>query len=414
MPINIKTASDFWARVFGDSATAGDGSANTLPARFDHANSDIGAATDTAATTDTGTFSLIALIKRLLSKFSASAALGDTDANPTTTSVGSKGQLWDGTQWIRSRQAVAGSITLPLTGITNMIPLGRYNNTPFVLGNLEYRAFQLSQNAELITSEIDILGVLTSITAADSGSTTVVGQSGQSIVTGAPTAGSFVSIAPTGDSTFSARISSTFVGTLQFERTTDNVSWNPINADVAGTNFSVSQATSIGSFHGNASSCLGVRVRCLTLTSGSPSVQLLTGAGVNTIRIGNPLRLFDAGSSATMTIKAASVLPVATDTAIVTTNRDSIVTTCTSSSSSVTTTSSTVLAANASRKSAILCNSGSVDIYLRRGSPSVSGQGTLLKANGGSFEVTSAALYAGIFTAVTVSGTGSLSIEEGI
>ena len=256
-------------------------------------------------------------LQGLFAKFSAGVALSDTDANPTTTSVGAKGQLWDGSQWIRSRQAVTGSITAPLVGIANTIGLGRYNATPFTLGDLEYRAFQLSKNAELITSEIDILGSLTSITAADSGSTTVTGQNGQSIVTGTPTAGSVVSIAPTGDSTFSARVSGTFVGTLQFERTVDGVSWNPIVADVAGLNFNTSQITSIGSFHGNASSCIGVRVRCLTLTSGSPSVQLMTGSGVNTIKIGNPLRLFDAVSGMLATIKAASTPATATDTAIV-------------------------------------------------------------------------------------------------
>jgi len=255
-------------------------------------------------------------LQAVFSKFSAGVALSDTDANPTTTSVGAKGQLWDGSQWIRSRQAVTGSIT-SLLGIANTIGLGRYNATPFTLGDLEYRAFQLSKNAELITSEIDILGSLTSITAADSGSTTVTGQSGQSIVTGAPTAGSFVSIAPTGDSTFSARVSGTFVGTLQFERTVDGVSWNPISADVAGLNFNTSQITSIGSFHGNASSCIGVRVRCLTLTSGSPSVQLMTGAGVNTIRIGNPLRFIDPITGAIATVKPPSTPVAATDTAIV-------------------------------------------------------------------------------------------------
>jgi len=170
---------------------------------------------------------------------------------------------------------------------------------------------------ELITSNIDLSGALTSITVADSGSTTVTGQSNQSIITGTPTSGSFVAIAPSGDSSFSARVSGTFVGSLQFERTVDNVSWTPISADVAGTNFNTAQITAIGSFHGNASSCAGVRLRCLTLISGSPIVQFTTGAGVNTTRVGNPLRLFDAVSGMLATIKAASTPATATDTAIV-------------------------------------------------------------------------------------------------
>ena len=255
-------------------------------------------------------------LQAVFAKFSAGVALSDTDANPTTTSVGAKGQLWDGSQWVRMRQAATGSITF-LGGITNTIGLGRYNVTPPTLTDGDHRALQLSRNAELITSQIDLSGVLTSITAADAVSTVVTGQNSQSIITGAPTAGSFVAIVPTGDSSFSARVSGTFVGTLQFERTVDGVSWNPISADVAGTNVNTAQITAIGSFHGNASSCLGVRVRCLSLTSGSPVVQLSTGAGVNTIRVGNPLRLFDAVSGMVATIKAASTPVVAADTAIV-------------------------------------------------------------------------------------------------
>lgn len=346
MAIEIKPSADFFVANEDDLRGNGNTGATALTkTRTASISPDIGYTDDLAAATDTGTSSLIALLKRLLTKFSTSA------------------------------------------------------------------------KAELITSNIDISGVLTSITVADSGSTTVAGQNSQSIITGTPTVGSFVVISPYGDSSFSAKVGGTFVGTLQFERTVDNVSWYPISADVAGTNFNTNQINLIGSFHGNAAVSLGVRLRCLTLTSGSPSVQFSIGSGVNTIRIGNPLRFFDAVSGMVATIKAASTLPVATDTAIVISNRDAIITTCTSSNASVSATSSTVLAANLSRKSAILCNSGNVDIYLRRGSPAVSGQGPLLKANGGSFEISAVALYAGILTAVTVTGAsvaGSLSIEEGV
>ena len=346
MAIEIKPSADFFVANEDDLRGNGNTGATALTkTRTASISPDIGYTDDLAAATDTGTSSLIALLKRLLTKFSTSA------------------------------------------------------------------------KAELITSNIDISGVLTSITVADSGSTTVAGQNSQSIITGTPTVGSFVAISPYGDSSFSAKVGGTFVGTLQFERTVDNVSWYPISADVAGTNFNTNQINLIGSFHGNAAVSLGVRLRCLTLTSGSPSVQFSIGSGVNTIRIGNPLRFFDAVSGMVATIKAASTLPVATDTAIVISNRDAIITTCTSSNASVSATSSTVLAANLSRKSAILCNSGNVDIYLRRGSPAVSGQGPLLKANGGSFEISAVALYAGILTAVTVTGAsvaGSLSIEEGV
>ena len=242
---------------------------------------------------------------------------GSTALKATPTVSLAKLVVWDGSAFQLARQAVTGSITSPLLGITNVVPLGRYNASTLSLTDGDFRGIQLSKNAELITSQIDLPGVLTSITAADTGSTTVTGQNSQSIITGTPTAGSFVAVVPTGDSSFAVRVSGSFVGTLQFERTVDGLSWTPISADVSGTNFIVSQISNIGSFHGNSSSCTGVRVRCLTLTSGSPSLQFLTGAGVNTIRIGNPLRLFDPTSGMVATIKAASTPVVAADTAIV-------------------------------------------------------------------------------------------------
>ncbi len=81
---------------------------------------------------------------------------------------------------------------------------------------------------------------------------------------------------------------------------------------------------------------------------------------------------------------------------------------------SVTTSSTTVLAANTSRLSAIICNNGATDIYLRLGTPAVANQSILLKANGGSYTIGSTNLYRGIITAVTASGTGVLCGTEGI
>lgn len=337
---------------------------------------------------------------------------GSTALKATPSVSIAKKTIWDGAAFQLSKQAVSGAITA-LTGIDSTLTIAQYLATIPTLTDTNWRSLLLSMRGELVTSQIDLSGALTPITVADSGSTTATGQSNQSIITGTPTSGSFVAIVPTGDSSFSARVSGTFVGSLQFERTVDNVSWNPIATDVAGTNFNTAQITAIGSFHGNASSCIGVRVRCLTLTSGSPIVQFTTGAGVNTIRVGNPLRLFDAVSGMLATIKAASTLPVATDTAIVVSNRDAIITTCTSSIASVTSTSSTALASNPVRKYAAITNTGSSDVYLHCGATAVTGQGILLKTNG-SFEIDSTNLYGGIIAAVTTVGTSSLAIMEGV
>ena len=316
MPINIKSIADYWARVFGDSAAPGDGSSNTAPARFDHYNSDVGSSSDTSATTDTGTFSLIALIKRLTGKFSASAALSDTDANPTTTSIGAKHQIWDGTQWVRVRQAVAGTISL-LTGIESTQVVAQYLASFPTLTDTNWRSLLITARGELITSFVDYVSPSASISAVDSASSTATGQNSQSIISGTATAGSTVAITVSGDSSFAVKVGGVWVGTLQFERSLDaGTTWTPIAAFSAGTAYANTQITANGSFHGNCSSSNGIRIRAITLTSGNPIIQLLAGAGTGTVTIGNPIRLFDAISGVQASIKAASTPVAATDTAI--------------------------------------------------------------------------------------------------
>ena len=71
MPRQITSGSSFWARLRGD-ALSGDGSGNDVsnPLAFEQFNRDIGQLSDTAATSDAGTFSLIALFKRSLLRLS--------------------------------------------------------------------------------------------------------------------------------------------------------------------------------------------------------------------------------------------------------------------------------------------------------------------------------------------------------
>src|SRR6476469_6853868 len=192
MPVNIKSIADFWARIKGDSAEAGNGTSSSAPARFDHYNSD----------------------------FATGTALSDTDANPTTTSVGAKGQIFDGTNWTRVRQAVSGSIT-SLIGIMPAQVIGQYLSTLPTLANNEWRSLLLTARGELITAVADYVSSPVTITAADSGSATTTGQNNQSIISGTATAGSTVAITVSGDSSFAVKVGGAWVGTLQFERTLD-------------------------------------------------------------------------------------------------------------------------------------------------------------------------------------------------
>jgi hypothetical protein len=82
-------------------------------------------------------------------------------------------------------------------------------------------------------------------------------------------------------------------------------------------------------------------------------------------------------------------------------------------SQTVTTTSATVLSANSHRRSAVLINTGSADIYLAIGRAAEAGKGICLKAGGGSYELNSTNLTHAAIAAITAGGTSSLSLHEG-
>jgi hypothetical protein len=115
---------------------------------------------------------LASLRKAITDRFPAAAVLSDALANPTTALLGASNLLWDGTQWVRQRQAVTGSIT-SLTGILNGIILGRYNATRPTLTDGDHRSLQLNLRGDLRTVNDDQLpATLGTKTAALSLSTT--------------------------------------------------------------------------------------------------------------------------------------------------------------------------------------------------------------------------------------------------
>jgi hypothetical protein len=84
------------------------------------------------------------------------------------------------------------------------------------------------------------------------------------------------------------------------------------------------------------------------------------------------------------------------------------------SSGSAGTASAVLLSADPKRRYAILCNTGSTDCFLAIGTPAVAGQGILLKANGGSYELLAQNLTHAAISAITSADSTTLSIQEGI
>lgn len=80
----------------------------------------------------------------------------------------------------------------------------------------------------------------------------------------------------------------------------------------------------------------------------------------------------------------------------------------------VTTSTGEVLAANASRRNAVIVNYGATNgAFLGIGVPAVAGKGIYLAPNGGSYEINDQNLNLLAINAITASSTTTLSIHEG-
>lgn len=84
----------------------------------------------------------------------------------------------------------------------------------------------------------------------------------------------------------------------------------------------------------------------------------------------------------------------------------------TNSKATVFSTSTSILASNPTRAYAALVNDGASVVYLSLGSLATSTQGIRLNASGGAYEINQTNLYLGPITAITSSGTSTLTIVE--
>lgn len=169
-------------------------------------------------------------------------------------------------------------------------------------------------SGELLTGHTDLF-VTGTLTAADVVSASVTGAGSQTLVTGTPTAGSVVNLPLDGESSFAVQVTGTFVATYMIERSLDGgTTWTVIGAFAAGTAYTGSTWTSPGVFHGNASSCTHIRVRCSAFTSGSMAVRILAGAGTGTVTLGSPAKLFRDAGRTLVSLVLSTTAPTTTDT----------------------------------------------------------------------------------------------------
>jgi hypothetical protein len=157
------------------------------------------------------------------------------------------------------------------------------------------------------------------ITAADTLSTTNSGQNGASIVTGSPSANSFVTQAVNGASTIRMQLAGSWVGTLTFEQSIDGgVAYGAMACHINGTIYSASSVTGNGIFDCELAGATQFRVRATAFVNGGTAALTETVTSFpGIVKVLNPVAVKDNSSGAALTIKPASTPPAATDPAAV-------------------------------------------------------------------------------------------------
>lgn len=181
---------------------------------------------------------------------------------------------------------MANNVTLPATGaVVETIDEGSgVERQVIALGSIgaagaetQLTAGQKTAAASIpvvSNSDPDYRPAASNITAPDIVSAAATGQDGQSLVTGAPSAGSFAAWAINGRGTARIQVTNVWTGTLQFEGSVDGgTTWFPQPARVSGTAFSRSAITGNGLFDVVISGLTNVRVRASAMAAGTATVQ---------------------------------------------------------------------------------------------------------------------------------------------
>lgn len=221
------------------------------------------------------------------------------------------------------------------------------------------------------------------------------------LLTGTPTASSYVAMALTGgEAGFVLQLSGTFgAGTVWFECSADsttgiNGNWTTLSMRVLGTTGSTlkDSTTTAGLFRGTASGMTYVRARITGATTPSVAVVYRATSAPGPIALNAPL---PAGTNLIGTIGKA---PSATGTI---------------TSPALSTSSFTVLAANTARLGATVFNDSVNTLYLALASTASTTSFTVQIPAGGYYELPSDACgYTGIITGISTVASGNCRVTE--
>ena len=336
-----------------DSTVAKDASITTT-------NTNIGATTETVASTDTSASGLNGLLKRLLQRITtllslipaaltgsgnfkvslqeSAASQNVTQATGTNLhAVIDSGTVTAnaGTNLNTSALALDSTVAKDATLSTTNTEIGPTNETPAATDNssgglnaqIKRLAARLTsliglfptslgqkssanslgvtiasdQSAIPITDPIDITPATVNITAADAVSATNAQANGQNYITGNPTANSAAAFALTGESAVIVQVTGTWVGTLKTEISMDGgTTWFERNIHQAGTEYFQKSFTNNFAGGANVSGYTNFRVRCTAYTSGTATVKVTETVRQNSMFVTNAMRISDPTTASQM------------------------------------------------------------------------------------------------------------------
>lgn len=174
------------------------------------------------------------------------------------------------------------------------------------------------------TAIADIFPASQNITTRDLATLPVVGYNGQPLTAGNPTAGSAATFDVSSIETAEILIGGTATGSLVIEAIADSgLIWHYKMCTLPGTNYSgVNAVTAVCVLFANVTGCKKIRIRAASAITGTYTVTISESINARGIDVLNPMRIWDPVSNQIVSVKAASIEPVITDTALVVTQRE--------------------------------------------------------------------------------------------
>lgn len=145
-------------------------------------------------------------------------------------------------------------------------------------------------HTDAITTRSDTRTAAANITAADVATASVAGQSGVTLVTGAPTALSSITWPVNGQSSAALTVTGTFVETAQIEASFDNgLTYVPTSALLRGTSTLTALVTGDGVLSVDLTGATHIRLRATSYTSGTLQAALTVSPAPGMTKILNPV-----------------------------------------------------------------------------------------------------------------------------